>query len=115
MHRQSSTNGSVLPADGILTDAHLRCQEQRVNATDRVGHTPITWKSKGKSLYYALQQALPPAIARQLEMHLEQWLDNQGQPEMDEHHILQLVQEHLPPPHQRTALFFARLVQAKGQ
>jgi arylsulfatase A-like enzyme len=104
-----------LPSQGDISDDQLRCREQRDKAEATIGETPVTWRGKGKSMYYALHQAFPSGTERQFDLRLEQLLHEQGKFELDETAVLQLAQELLPAPRKGLAMLSAQLVQAKGR
>jgi arylsulfatase A-like enzyme len=85
-----------IPHDGEITSEHFDLEEKRSGIKETIGNTQITWKNKGKSMYYYILNFLPKPAHKQLNSEIERVVNNKKLNEIDEVFLIELVDKFIP-------------------
>ena len=85
-----------IPYDGEITSEHFDLEEKRSGIKETIGKTQITWKNKGKSMYYYILNFLPKPAHTQLNSEIERRVINKKLKEIDEVFLIELVNKFIP-------------------
>ena len=85
-----------IPHDGEITSEHFDLEEKRSGIKETIGNTQITWKNKGKSMYYYILNFLPKPAHTQLNSEIERIVNDKKLKEIDEVFLIELVNKFIP-------------------
>jgi hypothetical protein len=102
-----------LPKEGEIFDKHL-CLSAAEEVQDRVGNTAVTWRQKGKKMYYTLLELLPFWMKRQFIIAVEKEILERDLRELDENLVVDLFQQLAPEEEKHLLDLVSRIVIERG-
>ncbi len=102
-----------LPADGKVGEHHGDLKKQASSTADQIGNTPVTWKGKGKTAYYALTSYIPKPMRRQFILGVEEIVNSRKSYELDENQVLEILLELAPQEARGLMIFVTTIIKRK--
>jgi hypothetical protein len=85
-----------IPMDGNVTNDHLRLDEKYSGIKGKIGDTEITWRNKGKSMYYLVLKFTPEHLQMPLIQGFEAAIKKQELKEVDEDFLFEVFMKFVP-------------------
>ncbi len=104
-----------IPFDGIITSEHLDPIKSRSDSTEKIGKSQITWKNKGKSMFYLILGYVPIPIQKQMISEMERIINKNALKEIDEETVIETFDKYIPKNFEDFYRMMIRLVKAKGR
>ena len=85
-----------IPADGYVTNGHLRLDEKYSGIKEKIGDTEIIWRKKGKSMFYLTLRFTPENLQKPLIQGFESAIKKNNLKEIDEDFIFEVFVKLVP-------------------
>ena len=104
-----------LPYDEKITDKHLDPMISRSDSILKFGESQITWKNKGKSMFYLLLGYVPNPIQKQMISELERIIIKNNLKEINEETVIEIFDKLIPKQLEELYRMMIRLVKEKAR